>query len=64
MAKPSFEVDTRIEVRIDYILAGELSQLILTSKTRNPALLSLAHQLEDEEETVHRRLERIKSNGK
>ena len=43
--KPSFEIDTRITISIHQELAAQLSSLILSTDTKNPALLAIAHQL-------------------
>lgn len=43
--KPSFDVDTRITISIHQELAIQLSSLILSTDTKNPALLAIAHQL-------------------
>jgi hypothetical protein len=42
---PAFQVDDRIQVSVEYELAGELGKLILDSDTANTALLALGHQL-------------------
>lgn len=41
----AFEVDGRIVVKIDHDLAISLGSLILSTDTKNPAMLALGHQL-------------------
>ncbi len=43
--KRPFEVDSRITMHIHPELASQLSALILSTDTKNPALLAIAHQL-------------------
>lgn len=41
----AFEVDGRIWIKIDRELATSLGMLVLSTDTKNPALLALGHQL-------------------
>lgn len=41
----AFEVDGRIVIKLDKELAVGLGLLILSTETKNPALLALGHQL-------------------
>lgn len=44
-ANHAFEIDGRIWVKIDPDLAVNLGSLILSTDTKNPAILALGHQL-------------------
>jgi hypothetical protein len=48
---PAFEIDSRIALRVDIDLAVALGKLILSTETKNPAILALGHQLRSFEAT-------------
>jgi hypothetical protein len=43
----AFEIDGRIRITIDHDLAFNLGLLVLSTDTKNSALLALAHQLKN-----------------
>lgn len=45
--RPSFEIDDRIRLYIQYDLAQELAEHITTKGSNNPALWALAKQIEN-----------------
>lgn len=46
--KTAFEVDGRITLLLDQDLANHLGDLILSTDTKNPALLAIGHKLKAE----------------
>lgn len=44
---PPFEIDSRIDIKIHPELANAVASLILSTDTKNPAILALAHQIKN-----------------
>lgn len=49
----AFEIDGRIWIKIDRDLAVGLGVLVLSTDTKNPALLALGHQLQQLRNFAH-----------
>lgn len=46
-AVPPFEIDSRLHIKIHPELANAMASLILSTDTKNPALLAMAHQIKN-----------------
>lgn len=46
-AVPPFEIDSRLHIKIHPELANAMATLILSTDTKNPALLAMAHQIKN-----------------
>jgi len=44
---PAFELDTRLLLRVDKLLAIQIGELILETDTKNTAILAIGHQLKN-----------------